>query len=301
MPIPLSNGLSEGPDNIADMYNQGFELGLTGHILRDNDFKWDLTIQASTFKNEITKLSDEEGEGDLVTGTKRWTVGRSRYDFFSYDYAGVDPANGDALYYVYEENEETGKFEKQINEETGEPETTNDYQDAGKGYWDVTPMPDVLGSVRNSFSYKGFALDFLFIYSIGGKVLDYGYSAMMHPGSYGASLHPDQLNGWRAPGDVTDIPRMEAGAPNLSVGGSSRYLTDASYLAFKNFNFSYTFNSPVIKDFGVDNLKVFVVGENLFLMTARKGLDPQYNLAGTPAGNDYNPSRVVSVGVNVSF
>lgn len=296
VPLPLSNGLSEGPANIATMYNQGLELSLTGHILRKGDFKWDLGIQASTFKNEITEIPDP-----LVTGTKRWEVGRSRYDFFSYDYAGVDPDNGDALYYIYTENDETGAFEKQIDETTGEFQTTNNYQDAGKGYWDETPIPDVVGSIRNSMSYKGFSLDFLFTYSIGGKVLDYGYSAMMHPGSYGASLHPDQLNGWRAPGDVTDIPRMEAGDPNLSVSSSSRYLTDASYLALKNFNFSYTFNSPAIKDFGVENLKLFIIGENLFLKTARKGLDPQYNLAGTPAGDDYNPSRVVSVGVNVSF
>lgn len=300
VPLPMSIGLSEGPNNVATIVNSGLELGLTGHIFQQGDFKWDLTVNLSTLKNEINEIPEP-----FVDGSKRWEKGRSRYDYYTYIYAGVDSENGDALYFMFEDEEDeegvlTGNRIPVLNED-GTQATSNDYQDAGKAYADKSAVPDLIGSVVNDFDYKGFNLSFMFTYGIGGYILDYGYADMMHPGSYGASLHVDQLDGWRQPGDITDIPRMESGDPNLNVGMSTRYLTDATYVALKNLSLSYTFNQPVIKDFGIDHLRVFLTGENLFMNTKRKGLNPQYSLAGTPSGNDYNPSRVVSLGVNVSF
>lgn len=295
VPLPLSVGLSEGPANAASMFNQGFELGLTGHLVRTNNFMWDLTVQASTYKNEITEIPDP-----FIDGSKRWDVGYSRFDYFIYDYAGVDPDNGDALFYMYDDETEDG-IPVRIENEDGTFATSNDYVEAGKGYVGETPLPDFNGSVRNSFSYKGFNLDVMFTYGVGGKILDYGYANMMHEGEYGESLHPDLLNGWRNPGDITDIPRMENGNSDLVVTMSTRFLTDASYLSLRNLNLSYTFTQQALKNFGIANLRVFVIGENLYLKSARTGLDPQYNISGTPDGRDYNPSRTVSLGVNVSF
>ncbi len=299
VPLPLSVGLSQGPDNIASMVNSGLELSLTANIIRNRDLRWSLTVNASTLNNEITDLPEP-----FVSGSKRWEEGRSRYDYFIYHYAGVDPDNGDALYYMFEEivDDETGvsTFEPVLDGD-GNHETTNDYQDAGKGYADKNTVPDLFGGIQNVFTYKGFELSVLFTYGIGGYVLDYGYAAMMNEGIYGESVHPDLLDGWREPGDITDIPRMENGNTDINQSMSTRYLTDASYLALRNLSISYTFSHQAIKDIGIDNLRLFLVGENLFISTAREGLDPQYNLAGTPAGNDYNPARVISGGLNISF
>ena len=123
----------------------------------------------------------------------------------------------------------------------------------------------------------------------------------MHEGTYGAALHPDALNAWKNPGDITNVPRMENGDPNLSPNLSSRWLTDASYLAIRNINLSYSLNDNVTEKIGVDKFRLFVSGENLMMFANRDGLNPQYNLAGTPDGIDYNPGRVISVGLNVSF
>jgi TonB-linked SusC/RagA family outer membrane protein len=295
VPLPLSMGLSVGPDNIASLYNQGLEIGLTGHFVRTNDLIWDLTLQGTTVKSEITDIPDP-----FIDGSKRWDVGYSRFDYFIYDYAGVDPENGDALFYMYDDETEDGIPVRIMNDD-GTYATSNDYTDAGKGYVGETSLPDFYGSVRNNLSYKGFALDFVLTYSIGGKILDYGYADMMNEGVYGEALHPDLLNGWRSPGDVTDIPRMENGNTDLVVRMSTRFLTDASYVALRNANLSYTFNSQFVKTLGLNSVKVFVVGENLLLKSARKGLNPTYNISGTPDGRDYNPSRVVSFGVNVSL
>lgn len=295
VPIPLSEGLNVAPDNIGEIYNQGWEIGLTGHLVNKNDFKWDLTLQASTLKNEITEL-----ESPFDNGSKRWEVGRSRYDYYIYHYAGVDPTNGDALYFMFEDDPVTEERVPVLNAD-GTHATTNDFQAAGEAFTGDSSIPDLLGSVSSTFSYKQFSLDLLFVYGIGGKLLDGGYSGMMHPGTYGSSLHVDALNAWRNPGDITDVPRLENGNPNQTVGGSTRFLTDASYLALRNINMSYTLNNDLSDKLGINSLQVFFSAENIFTATKRKGIDPQYALSGVVGGNDFNPARTISFGLNVAF
>ena len=293
LPIALSNGLNSFPTNIGDMYNAGFELGLTANLITKRDFRWAVTLMASTFKNEITSLPDP-----FINGSKRWDVGRSRYEFYLLHTAGVDPATGDQLFYMYEFDDD-GNSVPVLND--GVHETTNDWQETERAYTGARSIPDVLGSFSNSLYYKGISLDFLFTYGIGGDILDNGYADMMVSSSYGRSLHPDILDAWRQPGDVTDVPRLENGNVDLVRTQSTRFLTDASFLALKNVNLGYTFNNSITDKLGVENLRLSVTGENLFLMSKRDGLDPQYNLAGTAPGDDFNPARFITFGLNTNF
>ena len=295
LPIAPSNGLKEKPDNVGTLFNSGVELELTGHLFDSQDFSWDLSLQASTFKNEITELPTP-----FTSGSKRWDVGRSVFDYYIYDWAGVDPANGNSLYYMYEDNA-SGDQRIPVLAADGSHQTTNDYQDAGRAYTGDSSIPDFNGSIQNSLRYKNLSLNVLITFSQGGKILDYGYSAMMHPGTYGRSIHTDALNAWKQPGDITSIPRLESGDPNQSVSQSSRYLTDASFISLRNLNLSYDLTEFIDKQLAIDNLRLFVSGENLFINSARQGLNPQYNLGGTPAGNNYNPARTISAGLNLTF
>ncbi len=296
VPIALSNGLNSIPDNIADMYNSGWEVTLTGHIFRNpSAFNWDLTALGTTFKNEITKIPDP-----FQDGSKRWDVGRSRYDFYIYHSAGVDPETGDQLYYMFEDDEETGNGVPVLDGD-GNHMTTNDWTEANRAFADETSIPDFIGSVSNRFSYKGITLNVLFTFSQGGKVLDYGYSDMMSSGDYGASHHIDQLKAWKQPGDITTVPRLENGNSDQVQAQSTRFLTDASFMSLRNVNLSYSFSKEMLDNLGLSNLSLFVSGENLWFKGARKGLNPQYNLAGTGSGNDYNPNRILSVGLNLGF
>ncbi|WP_163326020.1 SusC/RagA family TonB-linked outer membrane protein [Draconibacterium mangrovi] len=294
LPIPLSNGLNTVPSNIADLYNSGIEIGLTGHIINKGELKWDMTLQASTFKNEITKIPDP-----FIDGSKRWAEGKSIYDFYILQTAGVDPDTGDQLFWMFEFDEDGNSVP--VLDDNGDQETTNDWEATERAYTGDNSIPDVLGSVSNYFGYKGFDLNVLVTYGIGGKFLDYGYAAMMHSGTYGRSLHPDILDAWRNPGDITSVPRMENGNVDLVQTQSSRFLTDASFWALKNISLGYTFDGAIVDKLGVDDLRLSLTGENLYLKSKRTGLDPQYNLAGTPEGNDFNPSRVFSIGLNVTF
>ncbi len=295
VPLRPSAGQNQGPANIGDMYNQGFELSLNARIVESDNFSWNLGLQASTLENKITSLPEP-----FVLGSKRWAEGRSRYDFYIHDFAGVDPSNGDALYYMYEEDDD-GNVGIPVLNDNGTHKTTNDFQEAGRGYIDSNTVPDLIGSISNSFSYKNFDLNVLLTYQLGGQLLDYGYADMMHEGIYGASLHPDALNAWKQPGDITNVPRLQNGDQNISARLSSRWLTDSDFLAIRNINLAYSLSDEVIEKIGVNNFRLFVSGENLFMWAKRTGLDPQYNLAGTPEGNDYNPNRIISIGVNVGF
>lgn len=291
-PLVPSMGLSSQPRNIATLYNQGLEISLGSTVVKNRDYLWDINLQMSTVKNEITEIPDP-----FVSGSKRWDVGHSIYDYYLYDYYGVNAETGAALYHVWK-SDESGVTSPQYNE-NGDPVLSEKYTDSEKGYTGDSAIPDLFGSLINTVKYKNFQLDFMFTYSLGGKILDYNYADLMNEGDYGNAIHKDQLNGWRKAGDVTDIPRLEYGNSNINPT-SDRWLTDASYLALKNVNISYSFNQKKIKDFGIKELKVFATGENLFMMTARKGMDPQEAFSGTTS-NVYLPSRVFSLGVNVSF
>jgi TonB-linked SusC/RagA family outer membrane protein len=295
LPIALSNGAESFPANIGDMYNSGIELGLTANMITTPDFRWGLTVTASTFKNEITSLPDP-----FINGSKRWDVGRSRFDFFLLHAAEVDPTTGDQLFFVYEIDDATGNSVP-VMDGDGNHATTNDWQETERAYTGASSIPDLLGSVSTNLSYKGFSLNILATFGLGGDILDNGYSAMMHSGTYGRSYHPDILNAWRQPGDITDVPRLENGNINLVRTQSTRFLTDASFVALRNVNLGYTFTNGVTDKIGMGDLRLNITGENLFLQSARQGLDPQYNLGGTGAGNDFNPTRVVSVGLNATF
>ena len=294
LPIAPSVGINVQPNNIGDMYNSGWELSLTTHAVNNDDFKWDIILQASTLKNEITFIPEP-----FINGSKRWAEGRSRFDFYLYRTAGVDPATGDQLYLMYELDENNESIP--VLDANGNQETTNDWQETVRDYTGDSSIPDLLGSVANSFSYKGFSLDVLITYGIGGSILDGGYSGMMVSSSYGRSQHPDMLNAWRQPGDITDVPRLENGDQTLVQTQSDRFLTDASFWSLKNVSLGYAFDKSVTDLIGVDNLRLSIIGENLYLKSKRKGLDPQYNLAGTPSGIDFNPARIVSFGLNVGF
>jgi len=294
LPIAPSNGINEVPVNAGTLVNSGIEIGLTGHLLNTQDFKWDLTLLGTALRNEITSLPDP-----FIDGSKRWAEGRSRYDFFLYRTAGVDPATGDQLYLQYELDANNESIP--VLDAEGNQATTTDWTETQRAYADASTIPDFLGSVSNSISFKGFDFNILLTYGIGGTVLDNAYADLMHEGNYGRALHPDILNYWREPGDVTDVPRMENGNNLLVQDQSDRFLTDASFLSFRNASLGYTFNQGALERLGLNSLRVSLTGENLFLLTKRDGLDPQYNLAGTAPGDDFVPGRIVSLGLNLSF
>ena len=155
------------------------------------------------------------------------------------------------------------------------------------------------GGITNSFSYKGFDLSLFFSYQIGGKMYDSNFGGLMHPGSFGTHWSTEILKRWQNPGDVTDVPRLQNNYTAASAA-SSRWLVNASYLALKNVTLSYTLPKSIQNKLDMKGCKVFLTGDNLFLLCKRKGMDPQQSFNGT-SDYTYVPNRVVSLGINVTF
>lgn len=298
MPLAPSMGLLEQPRNIAALFNRGLEIHLDGDIVRSNDFRWNMSIMASTLTNEITSIPDP-----FIDGTKRWAEGHSIYDFYLRKFYDVDPADGATRFHVWEDildadDNPTGETQLAYGTD-GEPVLTKDHNDAGYGYVGASAFPDLQGAIGNTFTYKGFTLSTLLTYSLGGQMLDGIYQGMMSSVA-GESYHPDVANAWRNPGDITDVPRLQYSNSSL-YATSDHFLISSDYLNIRNVTLSYAFPKNIVNRWGVGALTAFVTGENLYMFTAREGLNPTYNFSGTQNVFAYSPSRSVIIGLNLQF
>ncbi len=291
VPLPVSSGLDDFPANVGDWQNRGFEFELTGGIIRKKDFTWNLRINASTLENEITRLPQEE----IINGTKKLVVGGDVFAFWMREYKGVDPADGSALYTVDPELVGDGSTVRTINGE----QVTTDQNRALFGFHG-SAEPDLFGGITNSFAYKGFDLSFTFSYQIGGKTYDSSYARLENHGDFGVALSREMLGRWQNPGDITNIPRMDSNRLNQFSAFSTRFLVDSDFIMLQNANFGYTLSTAMAESLHLSRLRLYVSGENLFISSARDGMDVGSNFSGTTQ-NRFSPSRVVSVGANLTF
>jgi TonB-linked SusC/RagA family outer membrane protein len=287
VPLPTSTGITSITKNIGTMSNKGIDLALAVTPVRTSKFDWRIDINLTRFKNKITKLPQPE----IIVGTKKLMVGKSLYDFWIKDYAGVDPANGDALFY----KDVLGTDGKP----TGERTTTNNIS-LGSFYYKGSALPDLSGGITNSFRYGNVDLSFLFTFQSGGKFYDGNYASLMHVGSYGTAWSTDILNRWTTPGQVTDVPRIQNALANQS-GTSSRFLYDASYLNFKNISLGYNMPKKWANSIGITGGKLFGTIDNGYLWTkGHKGMDPQRSITGV-SDYTYPIYRTFTVGLNVNL
>ena len=119
-----------------------------------------------------------------------------------------------------------------------------------------------------------------------------------YPQGGGAST--EMLDRWTTPGQVTDVPILSSDSYTDAGAGSSRWLVDASYVMLRNAAIGYNFNKDLVKSVGISSLKIFVGGENLWLSSKRKGLEPYQSFNGT-VSNRYSPARIITFGLSTTF
>lgn len=292
-PLPSSLGFMGYYDNVGNMMNAGIEVELGGDIIRTNDFKWNITANLTWYKNRITKLPDErkintvEGVAGYSNSNTFFGEGEPMYTFYMPRYLGVDETTGKPLY--------------TLNNEDGTVTTTTDYSQASMCLVGSALAP-VYGGFQTSFEAKGIDLSLRFNYQIGGKVYDSGYATLMTTPTTswaGYNLHADLYNAW-TPEHPTNTPRFVFDDLN-SVGTSSRFLTNASYLSLENINLGYTFPTNIVKKLYLNKLRVYLSCENVWVWSKRQGLDPRQSFTGG-SNNTYNaPVRTISGGLTVTF
>jgi len=291
VPLPLSSGVSTQTRNIGAMFNRGWEFQIDVEPLRTKDFTWRLSINATTYRNEITRMPDSNKE--IISGTKKLQVGSSLFDYWLREWYGVDAATGNAEY-------RAANFvaaNTRINEK-GDTVTTN--LNNARFRYNGSAIPDFTGGITNTIEYKGFSLSVLFIYQIGGLIYDANYQSLMSSAGYGSSKHVDILKRWKNPGDVTNVPRADVGRAVDFTGSSDYWLTDGTSLNLRNISLSYSFPSSVLKRAKLQGLQIFANGENLALWNKRKGMDGLGDFSGV-TGNTYSFYRNFVAGLNLTF
>ncbi len=290
-PQGLSNVITNITKNIGAMENKGVEVQLDLGIVRSKNFNWDVQINITSLKNNITKLPNNNTP--ITSGTKRLEVGQDIFAFYLRRWYGVDPADGAGLFYANATSTTDIRTGPKGEKLTNNP-TNADFGYAGSA------IPKHFGSINNTFTFQSISLNFLLNYQVAGKFYDGNYAGLMAV-TYGRALHTDALRAWKNPGDITDIPRLDINQTNARFNAQSdRFLIDASYLNLRNVAITYTVPKTVTSKFGIENLRIFVGGENLFIVSKRQGLNAAESFNGTNSPV-YTPNRLVNIGFNTNF
>lgn len=295
VPVPNSAGVPGNSiyQNIGKMRNQGIELSLNFGIVRNDKFSWDLGLIAAHNENEMLRMANGKDDA-IINGTKRIAEGHSLHDFWLRQWYGVDSSDGAALY-VQDPTKADDSNTRTVN---GTKVTTN-YANALYDY-SGSSLPDVYGSITNNFRVGNFDASIMLNYQLGGKTYDSNYALLMSSYPQGQAISTDILSAWKSPGDVTNVPIMSTGNTTNASAASSRWLVSSDYLTVKTVQLGYNFDKRAIEEIGLNNLRVYVSGENLYSWIARQGLEPAQSFNGTTTYR-YTPSRTVSLGLNVSF
>jgi len=299
VPVPGTSGFAVQTQNIGGVRNRGFEF-----VLNTNNttgaFKWNTSLNFAFNRNEVTDLGDQS---IIDGGSSRFMnvvlVGQPIGVFYGAEYAGVDPQNGDAIWFINEMND-AGEI---INPSA----TTADFSEANFVPLG-NPTPEYIGAVTNSFSYKGFDFSFMFQGVFGNQIHLAGDGFMAANGEWFDNQTREQLNSWRQPGDITNIPQARFAYVNGSQGRNSRYLSPGSYVRLRSMTFGYEFNKSQLRRIGLDRLRIYMMGQNLLTFTNYIGWDPEvstdFAVSNVTSGVDFYSApqpRTITFGINVGF
>ena len=292
VPLPLEAGIATTPvsvfqDNVGEINNQGFEFEIRADIVSTDDFTWNSSFNISTLKNEVRALPDNDGNGeadDIIVGEYIHRVGEPLASFYVVRYAGVDPANGNALF-LNAEGEQTTDYSSSFAVVAGDP------------------YPDYFGGFTNTIRWKGLDATVFFQYSLGQDIYRSEGEFVTTNAFANFGQARSQLNTWTPNNTNTNIPQARRFVRN-GTQPSSRYLEDASYLRLKNASIGYTFPTGWVNG---ANIRLYTQAQNLLTFTNFEGVDPEVSR------NDQNSpfqgetffsrpqSRVITVGIDVTF
>jgi len=282
MSVPLaysqSNGYGYKWSNIGAMVNRGVELNVNATVLQINDFIWSLNANVGYNRNKLTELYNGVDEYETSNTSTKLVVGHPVGEFYVNRFAGVNPANGDALWY-----DKDGNIVNELRVE--------DKVLVGKSYF--APWQ---GGFGTTLAWKGLSLSAQFSWvgdrwminndryfdESNGRFMTYNQSRRL-------------LDRWKQPGDITDIPRH-----GEYTEFDSRLLEDASFLRLKNLMLSYSLPSDLMKRTGfIRGLRVYAQGQNLLTFTNFSGLDPE-GVSNIYAAQ-YPMSRQYTFGIDIMF
>ena len=280
-PIPGSSGFTSLTKNIGAVKNSGIEFLLNTVNIKSNDFTWSSSLNLATNENEVVTLPNGE---DAIGGRNILREGEPINAFYLVEYAGVNPDNGNALFYDAD-GVATESYSADYRKVVG------------------NPFPDFIGGLTNYVSYKNFELSFTFSAEFGASIYNAGGRFQSTAGDWFDNQTRDQLRRWRQPGDITDVPAAALAGSN-GTQHSTRYLQDGDFIRLKDLNLSYTIPQDMISSVGLEKARIYLSGINLLTITDYDGYDPESRADTFGGGQTFYSApapRTVSLGVNLTF
>ncbi|AWI24532.1 SusC/RagA family TonB-linked outer membrane protein [Flavobacterium pallidum] len=284
-PISWVNGTSEIDANIGAMENKGIEATLKYVVYDKNDWNISVNGNFSYNKNKIRELP-KSYEGIADDGSSAPLMeGEAIGSFYVIRYAGVNPANGNALFLNAD-----GDLTEQLSQA--------DRVKTGKSVYPVWQ-----GGFGTNIGYKGFEFttQWSWLADVYRNNLDMGTVEETSTISDGGNRSTSVLTAWQNPGDITTVPRV--GNPFNSIdyiNSTDRYLEDASFLRLRNVSLGYTFNKDLLKKTPFTALKFFIQGENLLTFSSYRGWDAEAGFRTTDRGN-YPTPKIFTLGATINF
>ena len=299
--VPLSSGNPTGyyPVNVGSIVNNGFEFSFEGIIMSRSELLWTWNLNMSHYRNRIVSLDPSVSEKGIIGGNYIYKVGGSLYEAYMRKSAGVNPDNGKAQWYS-KVLDKDGKW-------TGESVITETFSSASQ-YELGSVLPELYGGFGTSLKAYGFDFSAQFSFQLGGKYYDGTYQALMHTSSSaGTAWHKDALKAWTEDRPSSEFPRLDG---DTSVGQTavSNYLISSDYLSVNNITIGYTLPERITSMMQIESLRVYVAGDNLAVISARRGMDPRYSMglgsltsgSGLNSGS-YSAMRTITAGVTLTF
>ena len=265
--------------NVGAMVNRGVEITADGDIIRTKDFVWNVSANVSYNMNKLTELYNGVEEYVNSTTGVKFMVGHSVHEFFLNRYAGVNPANGDALWYDKDGN------------------ITNEYRESDKVMTGKTFDSPWMGGFGTTLSWKGFQLSAQFSWMAKRFVMNNDRFFEESNGLYTVYNQSRRLlyDRWKKPGDLTDIPRYGEVAQL-----DDRFLENASFMRLKNLSLAYTLPQSLLKKSKFfTSARLYIQGQNLWTITGFNGLDPE--VASNVYQAQYPATRQFTFGAELSF
>jgi TonB-dependent starch-binding outer membrane protein SusC len=270
--------------NVGSMRNQGLELSLTAGIVEKGDFRYEATLAAATLKNEVTALAKGEFVGSdkifLFSGLGAATRGTSAVPFSLIKvglpvgafFGGIVEKLDDKGQFVFKDIDGDGKI--------SENDADRDFQGS--------PLPKFTASLTNNFTYKAFSLSFLLNGQFGNKIFNAERMMYSNPNN-------------RLPAENTIREAATSPVRDTRTGAFSYFVEDGSFVRLANFRLGYQIPGKGV----LSRAQVYVSGNNLFVLTKFKGVDPEMNTGFATAGiytkQQFPKARGFQAGFNLSF
>lgn len=279
VPTSYITGFSTNWQNLGKMTNSGIEFSLNTTNIQTDDFSWTTDLNVT---KQATKIKSLPEGNDVMYGDGNMYLlreGESMHSFNLPKWLGVNPDTGLGEFYIDPSlNSRDAIIEGELVEDGN---ITNTYTRAGNTIVGKA-IPDWIGGITNTFTYKNFDLSFLISFQSGGSMFDYpgyflNYSDGIRIGSFNVSKEIAG-NYWKKPGDVVDNPRPIYSNPYRSDRFSSRTILSTDNVRMRDITFGYKI--PIPKKY-VNGLRIFFKATNPFLIyAATDNVDPDVDVNG---------------------